>query len=218
MQPGTHELVIRKAVAQAGLPLLQERLPDLLAGNDDEDVHIVPLLGWRLQAAGLTHTYRYGRRFGELFAPSALSRTETLLAQAQARLDRDPRGGWRRVGRACHLLGDAAVPARTRGVWHLLGDPFEEWCEANLPAAEAFEPSQLPAATTVRDVFDGLAKLSSTFRADTTRTPWGKLRVGRSRVEIGAVEAQAQAEVLLPAAAAHTAALLLGFVRRALPA
>jgi hypothetical protein len=217
MQPRSHELVIRRAVAAAGVAPAERWLVPLLQGNADEDVHLVPLCGWRLRAAGLSHTYRPGRRFGELGAPSALSRCRALVKSAERLLAaQDVPSAWRALGRACHLLGDAAVPARTRGVWHFLGDPYERWVEDNLDLLAGLPVPALPADSEPGALVHALALLSSSHAADSTRTPWGRAvyLLGRGTV-IDAAHAEAQARLLVPAAMAHTAALLRGFARRA---
>jgi hypothetical protein len=214
MQRETHAFFVRAAVAIGGSSWRQEDVPRLLEGDRDEDDLVVPILGLRLRAAGLTHTHRPGRRFGELFAESARTKLLRCVARANAAPanDLDRRAWW--LGRACHLLGDMAVPARTRGVWHLEGDPLEAFCEreASRGSLGRLVPSSLTPAEP-RDpaaLADALARASSRMAADTTRTPWGRLawtRLGRG-VRLDPETIASQAEALVPLAVAHVAALL----------
>ena len=209
MQPAAHRAILRAAVARIGGPL-EGLLPMLLRGSDDEDVHVVPWLGLRLQAVGLTHTHRPGGRFGELLAPSAKRRCVALLESARRRAARDPDGAAHRYGRAVHLLVDVAVPARSRGVWHFYGDPLESWVEAHVEELSALPLDELPATSDPAALCESLARISSGFPADTTRTTWGdlRMRVLDRGVRVSESEAAAQARVLVPAAIAHVAALL----------
>lgn len=124
---------------------------------------------------------------------------------------RDRAAWW--LGRACHLLGDMAVPARTRGVWHLAGDPLETFIDAQDDAtleAMARASSGIDWPEDPASIADALATASAKLRADTTRTPWGRLayeRLGRG-TKLDAREVEAQARVVLPLAVEATAALL----------
>lgn len=209
MQPRTHRFVISAAVAAANDVRLSRFERDLLRGNDDEDDFVIG--GLRLRAPGLTHTYRPGSRFGELGAPSAKLQLERWVARAHQGRGPSDAAYW--LGRACHLLGDMAVPARTHGVWHLLGDPLEGYCEQQapeLPALVAREPLVRVDTASAGELCDLLARRSQTFKADTTRTPWGALaaRFGRRR-PLPAVEIERQARALVPYAVACTRALLV---------
>jgi len=204
--PATHHLFIEEAVFRVG-SFAQENLASLLSGNDDEDVHIVPILGFRLRAAGFTHTYRPGKRFGELFFPSAKDRCRVYMEAAKENRNIERSAYF--LGRACHVLGDAAVPARANGVWHLEGDPLEAWIEARV---ESFRGVELPlfSASSPGEIIEELASLAARLRADTTRTPWGRFShhyLGRG-VLLEEKELEAQARVIVPAAIAATVALL----------
>ena len=81
MLPATHSYLIETALEAVGHAGLSGFRTAILAGCIDEDLLRVPLIGWRVQSPGLSHTYRPGRRTGELGAPSALTGTlrgETL--------------------------------------------------------------------------------------------------------------------------------------------
>lgn len=202
MQPRTHAFVIRTAVAVSENAWLRAHEAALLQGNDAEDDFVLGPL--RLRAPGLTHTYRPGSRFGELWAPSARTQLERWLWRARRAESSEQAAFW--LGRACHLLGDMAVPARTRGVWHLFGDPLEAYWEAHEDLS-ALLPAQLPkTAETAVQHAESLARFSSTFAADTTRTPWGAARFRwlGSGQQIETARLGEQAVQLLTRAVAHT--------------
>jgi hypothetical protein len=183
----------------------------LLRGNDAEDDWVVA--GLRLRAPGLTHTYRPGSRFGELGAPSALTQLRRCVRRATLARNPETTAFW--LGRACHLLGDMAVPARTRGVWHLLGDPLELFCEAHADRLADFLAEPLPHCEGPPEAHaDALARVSSSQPADTTRTPWGALRLRffAHGLRLSDAEIERQAQLLLPLAVSHTRGLLLHFV------
>lgn len=211
MQPRSHAFVIREAAARARSPWAREHLDALLQGHLDEDDLVLPF-GLRLRAAGLTHSYRPGSWRGELLAPSALTCLARCLRRAR-RASSDQAAAWW-LGRACHLLGDLAVPARTRGVWHLLGDPFEQWLEEHLDAL----PSLLSSSSAVAPrsgaerLAHELACASAGHAVDTTRTPWGAWAFARGiGVQLSEDEAAAQAAVLLPLVVAATTGLIDDF-------
>lgn len=202
MQPRTHAFVIRTAVAVSHSAWLHAHEAALLQGNAAEDDFVLGPL--RLRAPGLTHTYRPGSRFGELWAPSARIQLERWLSRARRAPSSTRAAFW--LGRACHLLGDMAVPARTRGVWHLSGDPLEAFWEAHEDLASLlFAPLPETGESSVQHA-ETLARFSSTFAADTTRTPWGaaRFRLLGHGVRIESVQLEQQAARLLTRAVVHT--------------
>lgn len=211
MQPRTHAFLIRAAVAGSGNAWLEESVPQLLRGNDAEDDFV--FAGLRVRSPGLTHTYRPGSRFGELGMPSALTQLRRCLQRAAHARDPETTAYW--LGRGCHLLGDMAVPARTRGVWHLLGDPLELFCEQHADRLADFLPEPLPSSEGPPEArAEALARASSAQPVDTTRTPWGALQFqlfgyGHRPTDAEIVR---QARLLLPLAVSHTRGLLLHFV------
>jgi hypothetical protein len=206
MLPQTHHLFINRAIDCAE-PWAHEFRREILQGNDDEDVHVVPLVKWRLRAAGLTHTHVPNGHFGELGFPSA--KHQCMVFLEKARREKSPaRAAWW-VGRACHLLGDAAVPARANRIWHIEGDPLEAWIEARV---DSFRDAQIRKMEGKKpdQIIEELARVAATFPADTTRTPWGRakfqwLNYGRKLEEAELAE---QARILVPLGIASTAALL----------
>ncbi|HVV83827.1 MAG TPA: hypothetical protein VHE35_12215, partial [Kofleriaceae bacterium] len=168
MLPATHAYLIETALDGAGHAGLQARRAMVQAGCVDEDLIRVPFTRWRVQSPGLSHTYRPGRARGELGAPSALARIERLIDEACAQWRRAPDRAAHHVGRACHLLGDVAVPARTRGVWHPLGDPYERWVDDHLEELATEPAAPTVAAPSIAAVVDRLARLAAVHAADTT--------------------------------------------------
>lgn len=208
MLPRTHTRVIREACALAGQAWLADRVEDLLRGHRDEDDLVLP--GVRLPAFGFTHTERPGSPRGELLFPSAGLRGERLVRRARSLLPRNPAEAAWVLGRACHLLCDAGVPARARRVWHFRGDPLEVFVEAHLDRL-APEP-RLPPYREPRRLFQGLARIAAGLPADTTRTAWGAARfrwLGRG-CRLASDEIEAQAAWLLGHQIGYTAALLRG--------
>lgn len=215
MLPGTHAFLIDRALDAVGDPMLSGFRTAIQAGCADEDVWQVPLTGWRLQSPGLSHTYRPGRRRGELGAPSARTRIEGEVDQARRLWSRAPQDGAHHLGRALHLLGDVAVPARVHGVWHPLGDPYERWVEDHLDELDALPTAPPIALTTLARLIDELARVAAQHVADTTRSPWGALahRLGRSAVLVDDALAARQARAVLPMALAYH----VGFLRLVRP-
>ncbi len=221
MQPRTHALVIRRAHERAAGAKLEPRrdppsrslerlLGALLAGNDDEDTYAWPLVGWRTPAIGFTHTFRPGHRHGELLLPSAKTRCVALFERARA--TKDARSAAHLLGRACHLLTDAAVPARTQGVWHYFGDPLESWIEQHVDLAATLADAPVPAERSPGELMERLAARSVVHAVDTTKSLPGLVAIalGRGR-RLAGDEVEAQARALFPEAVAHVTALLAAF-------
>lgn len=206
MLPKTHHLILNTAIDHTGSWLAKFRR-EIVQGNDDEDVHVVPLVNWRLRAAGFTHTHVPQGRFGELGFPSAKRQCLVFLQKAEREKGLARKAWW--IGRACHLLGDVAVPARARRIWHLEGDPLEAWIESHL---ETFRdlPSVPSEPRPPETIIEELADVAATFPADTTRTPWGRAALewfGRGRI-LEEREIEKQARILVPLAMRSTNALL----------
>ncbi|MBI4347526.1 MAG: hypothetical protein HY553_11770 [Elusimicrobia bacterium] len=209
MDVRAHRRILERAIDVSGAAWAGEARAELLRGSEDEDVYLIPLLGLRLRAVGFTHTQRPGSAHGEWGAPSALVMGRRRLAQAREAWRADRGRAAYLVGRVAHLLVDAGVPARTRGVWHMLGDPLEQWIEGRADAIREQALVEPPAAATLDALFESLSGLASRFPADTTRTPWGLLRFAAGRgLKLSEREVAEQARVLVPAAVAHVAGLL----------
>jgi hypothetical protein len=211
MLPKTHHLIINVAIDHAG-SWAHEFRQEILQGNDDEDVHIVPIVKWRLRAAGLTHTHVPNGRFGELGAPSAKRQCLVFLDKAHREEKPAQKAWW--LGRACHVIADVAVPARAHRIWHIEGDPLEAWIESHCEtfANVSVEQDEHRAP---EEIIEELARIAITFPADTTRTPWGRAAFhwfSRGR-ELEEPELTRQARVLVPRAMQSTKALLEWFHR-----
>lgn len=208
MLPKTHRFIIEKAITCCG-SWAREYRNDILRGNDDEDVHIVPLVGWRLRAAGLTHTHVPGGHFGEMLFPSAKKQAAAFFAKAQKSLNHPAKRAWW-MGRACHLLGDTAVPARALRVWHIEGDPLEAWLEKHLHVFVDLKWEEADEAVTPDEIFEKMARLAASFPVDTTRTPWGRTtwQWFHKGKQLDAEECLCQARTLLPMAIRMTRNLI----------
>lgn len=209
MLPKTHRFIIEEALADCG-SWAREYRNDILRGNDDEDVHIVPLVGWRLRAAGLTHTHVPGGHFGELGFPSAKKRAATFLGSAKNFAKTPSKRAWW-LGRACHLLGDTAVPARALRIWHIEGDPLEAWLEKHLHVFADVKWEEADGALIPDEIFEKTARLAASFPADTTRTPWGRAawQWFHKGKQLDAEEYARQARTLLPMAIRMTRNLIM---------
>jgi hypothetical protein len=138
-----------------------------------------------------------------------------------ARALRDRRAGreaaaYVSLGRILHIVTDVCIPSHANRVAHDT-DPFEWYVEGNLATLRALPIPALPAAAGARrpsELVESLARTASTFRPDGTNHPVGRLlrRAGLRR-KVTAREAADQAEVLIPLAVAHGAAMLTMFAR-----
>ena len=187
--------------------MLRERLPELLRGSDDEDVHRI--FGLRLPAFGLTHTYVPESSRGELWFPSARTMLSRFCKQAAAHDADENRAGWY-LGRAAHLYCDVAVPARAQRVWHFAADPLEAYVDQHIDELVG-TCDRMSAPSTPEALLCELAGFARTLKADTTRTPWGRARYrwNRHGHVVSEAEARTQAEALLPLLVAHLARALV---------
>jgi hypothetical protein len=195
MQPRSHRALLRRAVSNTGDAWLHARLPELLRGSDDEDVH--RWFGLRLPAFGLTHTYVPGSWRGELCFPSAKTLFLHFSQRAMAAKD-DAQAAWY-LGRIAHLYCDVVVPARAQRVWHFDLDPLEGYIDAHIEELVASCDGMSEPAAPIALLSD-LALFARTLKADTTRTPWGRAAYrwfGRGAV-VTESEARVQALALVP--------------------
>ncbi len=197
-------LLVTLDMALESRPMAAERYLSLVLGMFREDVLLLPRLG------GFANPNP-----GHLwpFAPRALER---FYAQAiAAKRAGEELRGYYFLGRALHILIDMACPAHAHHVWHHLRDPFERCVEGRAGRlAGALVPS-LPAdvrAGKPRDWAESLAQCARREKTDGTQTWWGRAlkRLGLRR-PLGGQEAAAQADRLVPLAAAHARLLLERF-------
>jgi hypothetical protein len=131
-------------------------------------------------------------------------------ALAQARAGRAG-AAYVTLGRACHVLTDMACPPHVHRVIHE-ADPFEWYVEmhaATLADAAATPPIAPPALRDPAALVTSLSALTRRAPADRTRNAIGRWlrRLGLLR-PLPAREIARQARELIPAAAAHVAALI----------
>ncbi len=178
------------------------RYASLVLGVLREDVVFVPGTAWTLPNPSLGHVWPRARgRCAKLFdrALAKAGAGESLASVAE-------------LGRAVHVLADMACPVHAQAVWHYLRDPFERCVDAaasdlrRLPVPELDSQLRVQGAEAL---VDSLAGAAQEEEADTTQTPWGRAlrRAGWRRPPRGDV-IRAQAERLIPLAAAHVRALL----------
>jgi hypothetical protein len=119
------------------------------------------------------------------------------------------------IGRALHVVTDACIPSHVHRAAHDR-DPFEWQIEGNLARLRALPVPTVAPGRRPSELVTALAREAQRFRPDRTNTPLGRLlrRAGLARA-VGAAEARAQADVLLPLAVGHATALLDMFARDA---
>src|SRR5262252_3050167 len=125
------------------------------------------------------------------------------------------------LGRACHVLTDMACPPHVHRVIHE-ADPFEWYVEAHaatLADPRATPPVAPPALRDPAGLVTSLSALTRRAAADRTRNAVGRWlrRLGLLR-PLPAREIARQARELIPAAAAHVAALIELFLAASTPA
>lgn len=194
-------LLVILDMALEARPMAGERYLALVLGLFREDVLLLPGLGGHPNP-NPGHLWPFARR--------ALDRRFSQAVAAK-RKGEDLRASFL-LGRAMHVLADMACPAHARNVWHHLRDPFELGVEGRAGRLAAAPVPELPPE--LRNGAPGawaesLARAARRERADGTRTWWGRAlrRLGLRR-PVGGREAAAQADRLVPLAAAHVRVLL----------
>jgi hypothetical protein len=162
-----------------------------------EDVVLVPGLARALPSPSPGHLWpRSRRRCADLF-DRAVAEPDPLAADVV-------------LGRALHVLIDMACPVHAQAVWHTLRDPFERYVDvhaAELAALPVPDLAPWVAAAGPAALVDSLAAAARSVRADRRQTAWGRWR-HRGDAPLRRPELAAQAERLIPLAAAHTRALV----------
>ena len=116
------------------------------------------------------------------------------------------------LGRAIHVLADMACPVHAQAVWHYLEDPYELYVDAHCPDLATIDIPPLPQDWTPESLVTSLAMAAQQHIADRTQSPWGKLmKKSRRRKPLTRRDVMPQAQQLIPLAAAHIRALVLGF-------
>jgi hypothetical protein len=214
MQPRSHQRILEASLCDAARPWLEDHRSRIVAGNDDEDTVTLGMFGrsLRLPSLGLSHTYQPGSRFGELWAPSARRRCDKFVHRATAARASDPKRAAWWLGRACHLIVDAAVPARTQRIWHVAGDPLESFIDEHVERL-ALLPRTEARCSTSGEVMEVLARIAVDLPVGTTGSPWGAAgyRAFGWGTLLSQAELERQARALVPIAIAHLAAFLASF-------
>jgi hypothetical protein len=195
-------LLVVLDMALEARPMAGDRYLSLMLGMFREDVLLLPggLGGYANPNPG--HLWP--------FAPRALERFFSR-AMAAKREGKELRAYYL-LGRATHILIDMACPAHARHVWHHMRDPFERCVEGR-----AGRLAEAPVPGLPREVREGgpvawaesLAQAARRERTDGTQTWWGRALKGLGlRRPLDGREAVAQADRLVPLAAAHVRVLL----------
>jgi hypothetical protein len=213
-------LVIERALAQVTAPGAAEarrHRKALLLGALREDVARLPFAMRVFEHLSFSH-FGGGRWAGGFlpFWPGPRFKVRRYFRRA-LRLARAGQAGaaFVTLGRACHVLTDMACPVHVHRVVHE-ADPFEWYVEVH--AGALGDPGATPAVAPPPFAEPGalvtsLAGVTRRWAADRTRNALGRWlrRLGLRRpVPAGVIARQAQ--VLIPEAAAHVAALINSYL------
>jgi hypothetical protein len=211
-------LVIDMAARVVEHPLVERYKRALLLGAIREDYWYLPLLRRTVEQPSLTHFYGPGLPGG--FVPFVTPGTRTKAAQLYRRALVEARAGrtaaaFVQLGRTSHLLTDMGCPVHVHRVVHET-DPYEWYVESHRAALIAEPVPEPPAASSVKQLIEGLARFTQGFRPDKTNSAYGRLlrRWGVWR-PVGREECAEQARAIIPMAASYNAALLRLFLREA---
>jgi hypothetical protein len=210
-------IVVNGAVEAAGHAEPRYYRDALLLGALREDVRRAPLRKRVYEHLSFTHFS--GRFLPGGFIPLLWAGPGAMADRFFDRAVAKGRAGERaaayvQLGRALHLLSDMACPVHAQRVIHET-DPYEWLVESEAPRLGRLPVPPPPRASRPSELVAAMAALSQARRADATRSAVGRLlrRAGLRR-PVGHDEAAAQAEFLIPQAAAHAAALLGLFLER----
>ncbi|MEO7094535.1 MAG: hypothetical protein ABI175_14865 [Polyangiales bacterium] len=185
----------------------------LLLGTLREDVLYVPLFGVT-EYPSFSHFYRPGLPGGFIPflwpGPRSSADRQWKLATRARRAGNDA-AAFVHLGRMLHVLTDMCIPSHANRVAHE-DDPFEWFIEGNARTLGALPVPTIAPMPRASAHIEAMARSAQQHAPDATNTPVGRVleRVGLRR-KVSAREAAAQAEVLLPLAAGHAAALLRRF-------
>lgn len=207
--------MIRLALAKLDDPLLNRYADALVLGAIREDIVYLKRKKTIREHWSLTHFS--GAHLGGGFIPwltaSAPARAQALFERAvQAWRSGDPARAFVQLGMASHLLIDMACPVHAARVAHM-NDGYEWFVEAN-GARLAGLPFQVPRQhASVRAIVNGLARYTRQFRPDRTNHHWGRmLKALGLRKPLTRAEFSRQAELIIPTAAGHLAAVYRQFI------
>jgi hypothetical protein len=216
-------LVIERALAELigpGARAARRHRKALLLGALREDVARVPFGTRVFEHLSLSH-FGGGRWPGGFlpFWPGPRYKVRRYFRAALARARDGAHGAaFVALGRACHVLTDMACPPHVHRVIHE-ADPFEWYVEVHAAALADTGATPTAARPTMRDpaaLVTSLSALTRRAAADRTRNAVGRWlrRLGLLR-PLPAREVARQARELIPAAAAHVAALIELFLAAA---
>ena len=208
-------LIVDMAVEAADDERVRRYRKALLLGTLREDVLYVPLFGVT-EYPSFSHFYRPGLPGGFIpfLWPGPRSSADRKWRQA-ARAMREGRTAeaFVHLGRLLHVLTDMCIPSHANRVAHD-SDPFEWFVEGNMRALAALPVPTIAPLARASAHLEAMARVAQPHAPDATNTPIGRVleRLGLRR-KVSSREAAAQAEVLVPLAAGHAAALLRRFSR-----
>jgi hypothetical protein len=209
-------LVADAAARRSGVEAASRWRAALVLGSLREDILWIPPVGLT-EYPSFRHFGGLGRPGGYLpFWPGPRRTADTLYrrALAHARAGRHA-DAFVLVGRLLHVVTDVCIPSHVHRAAHGR-DPFEWHVEGNVDRLAALPSPEIALADRPSAIVAQLAREAARFRPDRTNTPVGRVlrRVGLMK-NVGAGEARAQAEALIPLAIGHASAVLRMFARDA---
>ncbi len=209
-------LVIDMAARAVDDPVIDRWKRAILLGALREDYWYLPLVRRTVEQPSLTHFYGPGLPGG--FVPFLTPGTRTKATQMYRRALAEARAGrtaaaFVQLGRASHLLTDMGCPVHVHRVVHET-DPYEWYVESHRAELMARAVPEPPAASSVKELIEGLARFTQQFRPDRTNSAYGRLlkRLGVWRI-VPPSECAEQARAIIPMAASYNAALMRLFLR-----
>jgi hypothetical protein len=206
------ELATRKVAS----PLVDRYKSALVLGSLREDVWWVPGLRVVFEHLSFSHFYEPPLPGGYLpiVWPGPRMKGELFFRRAVREHRRgNVAGGFVQLGRVIHLVTDMCCPVHVHRAVHTT-DPYEWWVEGNVKKLLALDVPDVDDVTRARDAIERMAAWCKPFRADLSNHHAGRVwkRLGLLR-PLGSREAGAQAQVLIPMAAAHAAAVIRLYLR-----
>lgn len=209
-------VVVELAARKVAHPYLDRHKSALVLGSLREDVWWIPGARRVFEHLSFSHFYEppLPGGFVPLLWPGPRRKASVFYRRA-VREHRRGRGaaGFVQLGRVAHLVTDMCCPTHAHRAVHDT-DPYEWWVEANAKRLLALPVPDAPDVTRASDAVEAMARFCKPFRADYTNHHAGRLlrRWGLLR-RVEPKEARAQAEQLIPMAAAWTASVFRLFLR-----
>ncbi len=208
-------LVIEMALAQLDHPLLHRHADALVLGAIREDIRYSPRRKKIWEHWSLSHFDGAWLAGGFLpfVTPSAPAVAQRYFERAlNAWQDQRPALAFVELGKASHLLIDMACPVHASRVAHLT-DGYEWYIETHCADLARLPLPRIEGPTSAAAITAALARHTRRFAPDRTNHHWGRLlkRLGLRRAQTRAQWA-AQAEAIIPVAAAHLALMYQCFL------